>query len=145
LHLFDEGADGGVSSMSGVAQASYRAGARVAERAGLSLKYVGEIERGEANASIAAIEALAMTVGWDTRRIFPRPRATPTARVIHRVATLQDQHATDISDFVLRELGDPVRDSLSPEDADEPTAPLGVPQEAAERGRRSRPQLAAED
>jgi transcriptional regulator with XRE-family HTH domain len=39
--------------------------AEVAERANLSLKYVGEIERGEANTTIEVLERLATAVQWD--------------------------------------------------------------------------------
>jgi transcriptional regulator with XRE-family HTH domain len=39
--------------------------AALAEFADLSLKYVGEIERGEANTTIEVLERLAAAVGWD--------------------------------------------------------------------------------
>jgi transcriptional regulator with XRE-family HTH domain len=39
--------------------------AQLAEFADLSLKYVGEIERGEANTTLEVIERLAAAVGWD--------------------------------------------------------------------------------
>jgi transcriptional regulator with XRE-family HTH domain len=39
--------------------------AELAEFADLSLKYVGEIERGEANTTIEVIERLAAAIGWD--------------------------------------------------------------------------------
>ena len=39
--------------------------AQLAEFADLSLKYVGEIERGEANTSLEVLERLSIAVGWD--------------------------------------------------------------------------------
>jgi len=39
--------------------------AQLAEFADLSLKYVGEIERGEANTTLEAIEKLADAIGWN--------------------------------------------------------------------------------
>jgi transcriptional regulator with XRE-family HTH domain len=39
--------------------------AQLAEFADLSLKYVGEIERGEANTTLEVLERLAAAVGWD--------------------------------------------------------------------------------
>jgi transcriptional regulator with XRE-family HTH domain len=39
--------------------------AQLAEFADLSLKYVGEIERGEANTTLEVIERLAAAVGWN--------------------------------------------------------------------------------
>jgi transcriptional regulator with XRE-family HTH domain len=39
--------------------------AQLAELADLSLKYVGEIERGEANTTLEALERLAKAVDWD--------------------------------------------------------------------------------
>jgi transcriptional regulator with XRE-family HTH domain len=39
--------------------------AELAEYADLSLKYVGEIERGDANTTIEVLERLAAAVGWD--------------------------------------------------------------------------------
>jgi transcriptional regulator with XRE-family HTH domain len=39
--------------------------AEVAEHAGLSLKYVGQVERGEANITLDVLERLGAAVGWD--------------------------------------------------------------------------------
>lgn len=39
--------------------------AELADFADLSLKYVGEIERGEANTTLEVLERLASAVGWD--------------------------------------------------------------------------------
>lgn len=45
--------------------------AELAEHADLSLKYLGEIERGEANTTLEVIETLANVVGWDPMEAFP--------------------------------------------------------------------------
>jgi transcriptional regulator with XRE-family HTH domain len=39
--------------------------AELAERVGISLKYMGEIERGEANSRASLIETLTSKLGWD--------------------------------------------------------------------------------
>ena len=39
--------------------------ARLAESVGLSLKYLGEIERGEANTTLEVVERLAAALEWD--------------------------------------------------------------------------------
>jgi XRE family aerobic/anaerobic benzoate catabolism transcriptional regulator len=39
--------------------------AQLAELADLSLKYVGEIERGEANSTLEALERLAVAINWN--------------------------------------------------------------------------------
>jgi transcriptional regulator with XRE-family HTH domain len=39
--------------------------AELADHAGLSLKYVGEIERGEANTTLEVLERLSAAVGWN--------------------------------------------------------------------------------
>jgi transcriptional regulator with XRE-family HTH domain len=44
--------------------------AQVAEFADLSLKYVGEIERGEANTSLEVLERLSEAVGWNPMDTF---------------------------------------------------------------------------
>ena len=44
--------------------------AELAEFADLSLKYVGEIERGEANTTLEVLERLAAAVGWDPMDAF---------------------------------------------------------------------------
>jgi transcriptional regulator with XRE-family HTH domain len=44
--------------------------AELATRAGLSLKYVGEIERGEANTTMDVIERVARVVNWDPMTAF---------------------------------------------------------------------------
>ena len=44
--------------------------AQLAERADVSLKYVGEIERGEANTTLEVLERLAAAVNWDPTKSF---------------------------------------------------------------------------
>jgi transcriptional regulator with XRE-family HTH domain len=47
----------------------------LARRAGLSLKYVGEIERAEANVTVDAIDKIANALGWDPWLLFSPERA----------------------------------------------------------------------
>jgi transcriptional regulator with XRE-family HTH domain len=54
----------------------------LAERAELSLKYVGEIERGEANVTIQALERLASVLRWDPWSLFaPEQQAMSEAPI----------------------------------------------------------------
>lgn len=53
--------------------------ADVAERTGLSVKYYGEIERGEANATLDALAAIAFVLDWDPWTLFSRD-APPMAK-----------------------------------------------------------------
>lgn len=39
--------------------------AQVAKKANLSMKYIGEIERGDANTTLEILERLAVAIGWD--------------------------------------------------------------------------------
>jgi XRE family transcriptional regulator, regulator of sulfur utilization len=54
---------------------------QVAELADLSLKYVGEIERGEANATLDTLEAIANVVGLDSAEIMAGLRESITERI----------------------------------------------------------------
>ena len=71
---------------------------QVAEFADLSLKYVGEIERGEANTTLDALERLADAVGWDPMTSLEglREPISEGVRVmlISEVALLQDRLGT---------------------------------------------------
>lgn len=58
--------------------------AELAERADLSLKYLGEIERGEANATIQALERIALVLGWDPWTLFAQEQQ-PVAQGVHQV------------------------------------------------------------
>jgi transcriptional regulator with XRE-family HTH domain len=68
---------------------------QLAEFAQLSLKYVGEIERGEANTTLDALERLADAVGWDPMESLEglREPISEGVRVmlISEVAQLQDR------------------------------------------------------
>lgn len=44
--------------------------AELADAAGLSLKYLGEVERGEANVTIDVLERVANALGWDPNSLF---------------------------------------------------------------------------
>ena len=68
---------------------------QLAEFAQLSLKYVGEIERGEANTTLDALERLADAVGWDPMESLEglREPISEGVRVllISEVAQIQDR------------------------------------------------------
>jgi transcriptional regulator with XRE-family HTH domain len=78
--------------------------ADLAFKAGMSLKYLGEIERGEANTTTFMIDVLATCVRWDVRRTFPTPRRSRTAQLLHHLGRLHDRHRQEIGEFLLNEL-----------------------------------------
>lgn len=63
----------------------------LAERADLSLKYLGEIERGEANATIEAIERVAAELQWDPWGLFSLDRQ-PISQGVHQLLTAELAH-----------------------------------------------------
>ncbi len=56
----------------------------LAERAGLSLKYVGEVERGEANATLHTLERIAIVLGWDPWTLFAIDQQ-PISQPVHQL------------------------------------------------------------
>jgi transcriptional regulator with XRE-family HTH domain len=56
----------------------------LAERADLSLKYVGEVERGEANVTVLALERIAVALGWEPWSLFAT-RTPPISGRIHQL------------------------------------------------------------
>lgn len=57
----------------------------LAERADLSLKYLGEVERGEANTTVRALERIAGVLGWDPWGLFgaaPQPISQPIHQLL---------------------------------------------------------------
>lgn len=62
--------------------------AEAAERADLSLKYVGEIERGEANVTVQALERLALVLGWDPWTLFAQS-PPPMSQGVHQLLTTE--------------------------------------------------------
>ena len=54
---------------------------QLADFADVSIKYVGEIERGEANCTLEAIERLAQAVGWDPMNALDSSREPVTEGV----------------------------------------------------------------
>jgi transcriptional regulator with XRE-family HTH domain len=66
----------------------------LAERAELSLKYVGEIERGEANVTIQALERLASVLRWDPWSLFA-PEQQAMSEGAHQVLVAQVGDARD--------------------------------------------------
>jgi transcriptional regulator with XRE-family HTH domain len=66
----------------------------LAERAELSLKYVGEIERGEANVTVQALERLASVLRWDPWSLFA-PEQQVMSEGAHQVLVSQVGDARD--------------------------------------------------
>lgn len=60
----------------------------VAERSNLSLKYFGEIERGEANVTLDALERIAAALEWDPWSLFSN-EATPISQSVHRLLVVE--------------------------------------------------------
>lgn len=58
--------------------------AQLAEQVDLSTKYIGEIERGEANVTTQAIERIANVLGWDPWALFSL-QPPPISRGVHRL------------------------------------------------------------
>lgn len=56
----------------------------LAERADLSLKYMGEVERGEANVTAKALERIALVLGWDPWTLFALEQQ-PISQAVHRL------------------------------------------------------------
>ena len=73
--------------------------AQVAELADLSLKYLGEIERGEANTTLDRLEVIANVVGLDAAETIAAPRESIAERIrvllrddaIRMIERLQEQ------------------------------------------------------
>jgi transcriptional regulator with XRE-family HTH domain len=58
--------------------------AELAERANLSLKYLGEVERGEANVTVDALGRIAVALAWDPWSLFAS--ATPAiSQSVHQL------------------------------------------------------------
>jgi transcriptional regulator with XRE-family HTH domain len=68
--------------------------AELGERADLSLKYVGEIERGEANVTVQALERLANALHWDPWSLFA-PEQQAISEGAHHVLVAQVGDARD--------------------------------------------------
>lgn len=66
--------------------------AELAERAELSLKYLGEIERGEANVTMDALERVAAALGWDPWTLFAQDQQ-PISRKVHELLLSELGHA----------------------------------------------------
>src|SRR5688572_16586291 len=72
--------------------------AELAERAGLSLKYIGEIERGEANTTLDVLARVAETLGLSSDELM-RPAQEPLSEgvrllLINEVTTMRERLAS---------------------------------------------------
>lgn len=88
--------------------------ADLAERADLSVKYVGEIERGEANATAQALERIAVVLEWDPWTLFALEQQ-PISQQVHQLLTTELGGTRRQLDAVLAWLGalDPARRDAS--------------------------------
>jgi transcriptional regulator with XRE-family HTH domain len=78
--------------------------AQLAERADISLKYMGEIERGSANVSIENVEVLSRVLKWNPFAdtvVAPGPGMVEGARIVLRSEL---KHLTDTIMLIVREL-----------------------------------------
>lgn len=84
--------------------------AALAERADLSEKYVGEIERGEANVTTQALERIAAVLEWDPWTLFALEQQ-PISQKVHQLLTTELGGTRRRLDAVLDWLAalDPVR------------------------------------
>lgn len=73
---------------------------QLAERAGLSYKFVGEIERGRGNPTIETLARLAQALGVDTGQLFPQ------AGTIADISSPGDYHLSKREMSLVREAVD---------------------------------------
>lgn len=74
--------------------------AQLADRAELSLKYMGEVERGEANVTIEVLERIADVLNWDPWDLFsdnPRPIAEGVYTLLLAELLATVQRLTDLA------------------------------------------------
>jgi transcriptional regulator with XRE-family HTH domain len=72
----------------------------LAERANLSLKYLGEVERGEANVTVDALERIAIALEWDPWELFSNER-TPVSQGVHGLLVAELTAARDRLETVI--------------------------------------------
>ena len=77
--------------------------ARLAEKAAISVYYVGEIERGEASPSLSTIQDIAKALGVKIRELFyfPSEQETPKEIVEEIVMRLQAEGFSDVEGLML--------------------------------------------
>lgn len=109
--------------------------AELAERADLSLKYLGEIERGEANATAQALERIAGVLGRDPWTLFAQDQQ-PMSQSVHQLLLTEVGETHERLQALLDWLTalDPLRrDAGSP--SDRPPAAASVTLTLRRRGR----------
>ena len=76
---------------------------KLAERASLSWKHVGQIERGEVNVGLNSLTRIAATLSVDIADLFVEPRGRRSARsTIHLITGDDVAHLEHIGDIVRR-------------------------------------------
>lgn len=113
--------------------------AEVAEVADLSLKYVGEIERGEANTTLEVLERLAVAVGWNPMDTVEGLRE-PLSEGVRLLLLDEVEDMTRRLQNMLRWL-----QALDPALHRQPAARSNAPAEGGVRGRPSRRKRRSEE
>jgi transcriptional regulator with XRE-family HTH domain len=122
----------------------------LAERANLSLKYLGEVERGEANVTVDALDRIAAALEWDPWELFNNER-TPISQSVHQLLiaelTSARQRLQTVIDWLLA-LDPATRPKVpaslerKPGETGAPAVPPLVAAAAARRGKRALPRRA---
>jgi transcriptional regulator with XRE-family HTH domain len=76
---------------------------QLAEAVDLSLKYMGEIERGESNTTIETLEVLSRVLQWDVAEALKLPPPS-TVKGVRLVLRSELKHLTDAINLILDEL-----------------------------------------
>lgn len=77
--------------------------AELGEKAGLSEKYVGEIERGTANLTIEVLEVLGRLLEWDPTKLVS-PAGRGAADGVRRVLRVELRHLAEAINLIVNEL-----------------------------------------
>lgn len=66
------------------------------EKAGLSYKFIGELERGHVNISIDSLEKIAMALGVNVRDLLPKGRFTARPLIVKKKNRVERLSSKDI-------------------------------------------------
>jgi len=122
--------------------------AQLGKLAKISLKYIGEIERGEANASLEALERLTNALEWDPFELPAREQDTlpEGVRTLLLAALVHIQHLTQTSIAWVQTLDAAmVRRASQPDTPNAPTPWPEEPHPVRPRGRPRKPKASADN
>ena len=80
----------------------------LAERSGLSYKFIGEIERGKGNPTVETLERLALALGLEVHQLFATPSKAVGADAVYQIRTRDLQslrEALESAEALLSRLG----------------------------------------